>query len=406
MTQYSHTRLSTFEQCPLKYRFDYIEKPEVEAFDGVEAFLGSRVHESLEQLYKDVQMGRVLTREELLQDFSDRWKKEWHDGVRVSNPRYTVAHYRKVGERCLTDYHRRHHPFDTDRTLGTEVEVSFSLDGKGGYRMRGYIDRLSREGEGRYAIHDYKTGGRLPTRKSLDEDRQLALYQIAVQEQHEDAKKVRLVWHYVAFDRALQSTRTPAQLADLRRETMRTIDRAESEKRWKPRESALCGWCPYQALCPIKGHAARVEALPANAFLKEDGVALVNRLAKAKAALAAIRDAAAEKAAPVEAEFEAVKEALIAYARKHGLQAVRGSGVEARITEKTTWKFPGKNDERRAELEAFLKKARVWEEFSTLDASALAKAMEDLPETIRKVERFGTKLEETRMTLRGTKKEE
>ena len=132
MTPYSHSRLSTFEQCPLKYRFQYIEKPEVEAFDGIEAFLGSRVHESLEQLYKDAQMGRILTPEELLQDYSDRWDKEWHDGVQVSNPRYTKAHYRKVGERCLTDYHRRHHPFDADRTLGTEVEVSFSLDGKGG----------------------------------------------------------------------------------------------------------------------------------------------------------------------------------------------------------------------------------------------------------------------------------
>ena len=40
-----------------------------------------------------------------------------------------------------------------------------------------------------------------------------------------------------------------------------------------------------------------------------------------------------------------------------------------------------------------------------LDVPALTKVMENVPEAIRKVEKFGTKLEETRVMLRAEKKE-
>ena len=401
MAQYSHTRLSTFEQCPLKYKFQYLDRLDGEEGEGIETFLGSRVHESLEQLYRDAQMGRVLSEEELLKDFSERWKREWTDAVQISNPRLTKAHYVAVGEKALSRYHRRHRPFDGDQTLGIEERVTLSLDGKGGYRLVGYVDRLAQEGEGRYAIHDYKTSKSLPLQAELDGSRQLALYQIAVQERFPDAKRVRLVWHYVAFDKILESERSPKALEALRRDTMWLIDRIEAEKAFEPVETALCGWCPYQALCPLKSHAARVEALPAKEFQKDDGVALVNQLAKVQAEAKRVWEAAKEKAAPLEAEVEALKEALIAYAKKHKLQAVRGSGAEARITEKTTWKFPGKNDEGRKELEDYLKKAGVWEEFSTLDANALAAAMEETLKMREQLSKFGSPIKEERVAMRA-----
>lgn len=50
MPIYSHSRLSTFEQCPNKYKLHYIDKVETEAEQSIEAFLGSRAHETLEKL--------------------------------------------------------------------------------------------------------------------------------------------------------------------------------------------------------------------------------------------------------------------------------------------------------------------------------------------------------------------
>jgi ATP-dependent helicase/DNAse subunit B len=47
MPTYSHSRLETYQNCPRQYKLQYIDKVEVEERESVEAFLGSKVHETL-----------------------------------------------------------------------------------------------------------------------------------------------------------------------------------------------------------------------------------------------------------------------------------------------------------------------------------------------------------------------
>ena len=55
MPVYSNSKLATYENCPRKYKLQYIDRIELpEARDGIEAFLGSRVHETLEKLHKEL----------------------------------------------------------------------------------------------------------------------------------------------------------------------------------------------------------------------------------------------------------------------------------------------------------------------------------------------------------------
>src|SRR3989304_2392562 len=111
MPIYSHSKLSIYENCPQQFKLRYIDRIELpESKEGIEAFLGSRVHEALEKLHKEL----ILT---------------------------------KVN----------------------------SLD----------------------EIHDYKASGTLPSQDKLDNDRQLALYQIGLKEKFKDVKDVRLIWHYL-----------------------------------------------------------------------------------------------------------------------------------------------------------------------------------------------------------------
>jgi putative RecB family exonuclease len=53
MTTYSHSRLSAFEDCRLKYKFAYIDHIKREG-DSIEAFMGSRFHEVMERVYLKV----------------------------------------------------------------------------------------------------------------------------------------------------------------------------------------------------------------------------------------------------------------------------------------------------------------------------------------------------------------
>jgi putative RecB family exonuclease len=74
MTLYSHSRLGMFENCPLQYKFNYIDKIKREE-ESIEAFLGSRFHEVMEKLYQGLRF-RVYTLEELLSYYEDQWSEK------------------------------------------------------------------------------------------------------------------------------------------------------------------------------------------------------------------------------------------------------------------------------------------------------------------------------------------
>lgn len=117
--------------------------------------------------------------------------------------------------------------------------------------MQGYIDRVGRRADGIYEIHDYKTSRRLPTQDAVDCDRQLGLYQIALQKERPDTHSIELFWHYLGHDKTLRSTRQPKQLAQLCETTTKLIEHIEREKRFEPHKSPLCDWCEYKPECPV-----------------------------------------------------------------------------------------------------------------------------------------------------------
>lgn len=55
---FSHSRLSSFESCPQKFHYRYVQKLPAES-EGIEAFVGKRVHEILERLYQFVAQGQL-----------------------------------------------------------------------------------------------------------------------------------------------------------------------------------------------------------------------------------------------------------------------------------------------------------------------------------------------------------
>ncbi|MFQ5877565.1 MAG: RecB family exonuclease [Acidobacteriota bacterium] len=260
MPVYSHSRLSSFENCPLQYRYRYVDRIPRDV-ESIETFVGKRVHEVLEWLYRDLLEGRCPSLERLVARYHGTWETHFSERVRIVRTENSVAHYRRLGERCVVDYDRRYRPFDQGTTVGVEERVSLCLDGAERYRLRGYIDRLTRVAPGTYEIHDYKTSGSLPSERALRGDRQLSLYQMAVQQRFPDARDVRLVWHYLVFDQELTSRRSPADLEAHRVRTIRLIDTIEAAREFPPRESALCRWCEYRDICPtqagraVPGHA-------------------------------------------------------------------------------------------------------------------------------------------------------
>ncbi len=257
MTEYSHSRLSSFENCPRQFKYRYVDQIKVDK-EGVEAFMGKRVHEILERLYHHVSRnGRPPSLAQVLDRYRQDWARSWHDKIAIVRKENPPAYYLERGERCLENYYRGHYPFTTGETVALEERLRLRLDTEGRYKLLGIVDRIVRQGDGVFEIHDYKTSANLPQQRQLDRDRQLALYQIGLEQTYPDVQQVELVWHYLIFNKTLRSRRSVEALEDLRQATMKLIDSVEAESEYRARPGPLCRWCDYASICPDAPAAAR-----------------------------------------------------------------------------------------------------------------------------------------------------
>jgi len=372
MPIYSHSRLGTYEQCPLKYKYAYIDGIKLRK-DHAESFLGSRFHEVMEHLYEQAP-ARVPTLDDLTALFNANWDKKWHAGVIIHNNERSADDYRAIGLRAIADYYKRYAPFDSGRVLGLERELIIGLDETGRHQVRCIIDRLMRRDDDVFEIHDYKTSGFLPVQADLAADRQLALYEIAVRGSWPDVAGVELVWHYVSFDIEMGSRRTPEELSELRQKIIALIDEIEAATDFPPHESSLCSWCNFQEICPLFAHRFRVAAMPLEEYAEEVGVGLCNRYAK----LEAERHDLMERIKRIEAEEEKLKEIAVAKARDEGVRRLFGDSHVLTIRDDIRVRYPKKGDLARAGFESSMKMLGLWEEVLDVSWSSLKSLAERL----------------------------
>ena len=247
---YSYSKLKTFDQCKLQYKFRYIDKiiPEIEK--SIEVHLGSSVHTALEWLYKQVQKGKVPHLDELIVYYIKTWKGNYKPEMVIVKENTTEKDYFERGIQFLINYYTNNKPFD-DNTMEVEKKITINLDNK--YKIQGFIDRLVHNLEGKFEIHDYKLNIMHPKKDHAEKDDQLALYAIAVKELFGKDKEVVLVWHYLAHGKKLESKRTNEQLELLKKETLNKIKKIESETEFSPNKGPLCSWCRYKNICPAWG---------------------------------------------------------------------------------------------------------------------------------------------------------
>ncbi len=250
MPLYSHSRLSTFEKCPKKFKFRYLDRIIPPLEKSIETHLGKIVHETLEWLYLQVKEKRIPSIDDVVIYYSKTWEKNWDPAIRNVKKQLTTKDFFNRGVQFLLDYYMRNKPFD-DNTLDIEKRIFIILDQTGKYKIQGFIDRLVYNLKTKeYEIHDYKTSNNLPQPEDVDNDRQLGLYSLAIKELFGKDKEVSLIWHYLAFNRKIYSKRTNEQLDILKKETIELIKKIEATTEFPPKKSYLCHWCEYKPICP------------------------------------------------------------------------------------------------------------------------------------------------------------
>lgn len=349
MATYSHSKLSTFENCKYKYKLHYVDgiKPEFKA--TIETFMGSRVHETLEKLYKDLKFMKENSLEDLIKYLNDQWEREWADNIIINKKEYGKENYKKMAEKFITDYYHSHKPFNDITIIGLETEDKLKLSNGSSYYIR--IDKFGCK-DNVYYVCDYKTNSSLKTQEEADEDRQLALYSLWVTKKFKDAKKVILKWHMLAFDKDVISERTPKELEKLEEETINLIKEIEKCKDFPTHVTALCNYCEFQTMCPAFKHKVETGQKTLKEFKDDDGVKLVDKLATLK-----------EQYKETENEIDETQKQLIDFAIQKELEVVYGSNKKAKVTEYYKLKYP----EDKEKIVKLLKKHKLYEKFININ---------------------------------------
>jgi len=130
-----------------------------------------------------------------------------------------------------------------------ELDMLEDLDG---ITIRGILDRIDRDEDGRLIITDYKTGKAPPERYALPAFFALKIYALLIRRgMGETPKELRLmylngptIYRLDIDDRQLDAMDT--QLRAL----WNAIDRALATRTFPTRPGTLCNWCSFKEICP------------------------------------------------------------------------------------------------------------------------------------------------------------
>lgn len=386
---YSYSRIQTYFNCPLQFKFRYVDRVKVEAFESIEAFLGKRVHEVLQKLYEDKKFQRTDRLSELIEYYENAWQKKYCEAIKIIKDGYTKENYYDMGRRYIEGYYNINFRNDASTTVSLEEKISLKLNG---HNVIGYIDRLALNKDSVYEIHDYKTSGSMPHQSYLNKDEQLALYALAVKNMYSDAERIRLIWHYLAFNKSVVSMRTDDELEEVKNSIIKKInliEEAKKENNFIPNASKLCSWCEYQGMCPIHAHRFEKE------MVKDENVScgkLVDEYAELK-----------NRRAEIDEKIERVRNDIIDFSRRNRTGVLEGSACMAKVHESTVLRYPGAGEGKRKELEEFLKRSGLWDKVSALDAGALNRLMKETlidKRICERIKSFGTEESSYRITIK------
>ncbi len=245
----SPSKVESFTSCPLAFRFSAVDRlPDPPSLPAAK---GTLVHRALELLFCRPAPQRTLTA--ALAGLGDaaaelRASPDW--GWLALDAEGEAAFLAEAAAMV-----RRYFALEDPRTvrdIGLELRLEVEL---GGVVLRGVIDRLELDADGQLVVTDYKTGR--PPAAEREQGKLGGVHFYAyLCERLFGRRPARIQLLYLSDPVAIVARPTDISLRYLpkRAEALwQAVERACTSGEFRPRPSALCGYCAYQRWCPVYG---------------------------------------------------------------------------------------------------------------------------------------------------------
>lgn len=261
------TRLTTWLDCPRRYRFAYLDRPAPpKGPPWAHNTVGAVVHNALAQWWRLPRAARTVARAGRLVE--EYWTGEgFRDDTQAAEWRQQA---REMVERYVAQLDPDDEPRGVERTVGVI---------HGGVSLTGRIDRVDHRGD-ELVVVDYKTGRHVLSTNDARSSLALAIYAAAAARSlRTPCRRVEL--HHLPTGEVVSWEHDDSTLArHLGRAEAIAAECAQADAAYKagdesvddvfaPRPSPGCGWCDFRAHC-----AEGQRAAPARASWS--GLALLN----------------------------------------------------------------------------------------------------------------------------------
>lgn len=228
VTEFSYSRIDTYEMCPAKYFYSYIKR-EPRGFSAP-AVLGNIVHFVLENT---ISPDKPLSLDEM--------NEEYEKGREQFDPRSAVSDdLISVGHEIINEFYDLNQ--DTKfNVYGKEVGFNFII---GNYSIIGFIDRIDVDGDDVFIV-DYKTGKREVAAKDVSKNLQMGIYALAVSALF-PSKNITASLHYLRTNRLKSHTYSEEDLLFVKESLIKRIQKILNDSNFTPTSNErMCSFCDH-----------------------------------------------------------------------------------------------------------------------------------------------------------------
>lgn len=228
LSEFSYSRIDTYEMCPSKYFYSYIKK-EPRQFNSP-AVLGNIIHSVLEET---VSAEHPLSLNEM--------KMKYEENKLIYDPKNAIPQdLIDVGDLLIDEFYDQNEDriFDVH---GKEVGFNFVI---GNYSIIGYIDRIDVIGDSVHII-DYKTGKREVALKDVSTNLQMGIYALAASIMF-PGKEITASLHYLRSNRLKSYTYSEEDLILIKQKLIDRIQIIVEDNNFLPTNNErICSFCDH-----------------------------------------------------------------------------------------------------------------------------------------------------------------